>query len=146
VDSIHDIDYDALWRAGKRVLLFDLDNTLCRRGMEGVPEKSRQLLDLLRRKGFRVGILTNRRGREEDPALAELRKTVPVIQAAGKPRRRGYIELLDQLRGNSDGSVMIGDRRLTDVWGARRMGIYVIRVRRFGRPTPAPSSRSMRRR
>lgn len=131
VRSVDTIDYDELWGAGKRVLLFDLDNTLCRRGMAEIPEMSHRLLESLREKGFRVGILTNRRSGDEDAALAELRRTVPVVHAAGKPRRRGYVELIDRLGGSSDDSVMIGDRRLTDVWGARRMGLYVIRVRRY---------------
>lgn len=139
VHSVHSIDYDELWEAGKRVLVFDLDNTLCRRGMDQIPETSQRLLRLLKSKGFRVGVLTNRRGGDEDPAVAELRRTVPVVHAAGKPRRRGYIELLDRLCGTSEDSVMIGDRRLTDVCGANRMGLYVIRVRQCRR-SPHPLS------
>ena len=142
VQSVYTIDYDELWEAGKRVLVFDLDNTLCRRGMDEIPEVSQRLLHRLQRKGFRVGILTNRRGGAEDPAVGALRRTVPVVHAAGKPQRRGYVELLDRLCGSSEDSVMIGDRRLTDVWGAKRMGLYVIRVRRCCRSPQCSSSAS----
>ena len=132
-ETIFDVDYDRLRVAGKRVLLFDLDNTLGRRGMEQLPERIVDFLSSLGERGFVVGVLTNRKRNAEDPAVRTLREHVPVIHAAGKPARRGFLELLDLLDGSPVDAVMIGDRRLTDVLGANRLGIHSIRVRSRGR-------------
>ena len=127
--TIHDVDYDRLLSLGKRALLFDLDNTLGRRGMEHLPERILEFLLSLRERGFRVGVLTNRRRNAGDPAVRTLREHVPVVHAAGKPARRGFLELLDSLNASPEDAVMIGDRCLTDVLGANRLGIYSVRVR-----------------
>jgi HAD superfamily phosphatase (TIGR01668 family) len=127
--TIFDVDYDRLHAVGKRVLLFDLDNTLGRRGMERLPERILGFLLSLRERGFRVGVLTNRRRNAEDPAVRTLREHVPVVHAAGKPARRGFLDLLGALGATPEAAVMIGDRRLTDVLGANRLGIHSIRVR-----------------
>jgi uncharacterized protein len=129
VPTIHEIDYERLYAEGKRLLLFDLDNTLGKRGMRDLPARSLSLLLSLQHRGFRVGVLTNRRRNAEDPAVRVLRRHMPVVHAAGKPRRRGFIELLEDMGGRGSEAVMIGDRRLTDVLGGHRMGLNVIRVR-----------------
>ncbi len=129
-ETIFDVDYDRLCASGKRVLLFDLDNTLGKRGMEHLPERILGFLLVLRERGFAVGVLTNRRRNAEAPAVRTLREHVPVVHAAGKPSRRGFLKLLDLLGGTPADAVMIGDRRLTDVLGANRLGIHSIRVRR----------------
>lgn len=117
---------------GKRILLFDLDNTLGRRGMAHLPEPIVGFLQSLRERGFAIGVLTNRKRNTEAPAVRLLRRHVPVIHAAGKPARRGFLQILDRLGGSPDEAVMIGDRRLTDILGANRVGIHSIRVRSRG--------------
>ena len=79
--------------------------------------------------GFRVGILTNRRHNANDPIVHALRKIVPVIVSAGKPCRRGFDSMLEQLDSTPAKTVMIGDKLWTDILGANRMGIHSIRVR-----------------
>ena len=128
-DSIHDIDYDRLFREGVRTLLFDLDNTLERRGAKQLDASTPIFLDSLFEKGFRVGILTNRRRNANDPIVHSLRQIVPVVSKAGKPSRRGYRKLLALLDESPKTSVMIGDRWFTDCLGAARMGMRSIRVR-----------------
>jgi len=130
--TIFEIDYDQLQSTGKRVLLFDLDNTLGRHGAEQLPEAIVDFLSSLAQRGFGVGVLTNRRRNSEAPSVHALRECFPVVHAAGKPARRGFLRLLSLLGGSPETAVMIGDRRLTDVLGANRLGIYSIRVRSRG--------------
>ncbi len=80
--------------------------------------------------GFKIGILTNRRIGTKDPVIFSLARKYPVVIRAGKPRRRGFREILDQLGVSPSEAVMVGDRRLTDVAGANRLGIYSIRIAR----------------
>ena len=128
-DSVLDINLSQLFALGKRALIFDLDNTLCRRGSRMLDPKVGRYIADVQEAGFRVGILTNRRRNADQPIVHDLRRIVPVITSAGKPKRRGYAQMLEKLDSTPAKSVMIGDKRWTDIWGANRMGIHSVRVR-----------------
>jgi len=129
VDSVKDIDYEQLRERGISGLLFDLDNTLGPRRPCRLTPSVLALLQRLEVMGFRVGVLSNRRG-VGDPVIDELAEQFPLLQRAGKPRRAGFRALLDELGVAPPHAAMIGDRYLTDVIGANRMGMLSIRVRR----------------
>ena len=129
--SIFDVDYARLWTSGKRAVIFDLDNTLGERRTSKLRPEVRKLLDDLRLRGFRVGVLTNRRWQSVEPLVAELGPDVPVVRLAHKPSRRGYATLLGRLGVSAAEAVMVGDRTLTDVFGANRCRIHSIRVSGF---------------
>lgn len=131
VDSIHEIDYERLRRKGIRALLFDIDNTLGPRRAQRLDRKVFDLLERLEAEGFGIGILSNRR-RLGGAVIAELSARFSLLQAAGKPRGTGYLALLGDLGVKPNEAAMIGDRYVTDVVGANRLGIYSIRVRRHG--------------
>ena len=126
--SIFAIDYRRLYRDGKRAILFDLDNTLGGRRPRRLDPRVDALLADIARMGFKVGIVTNRRIGTNDPVIHSLAERYPVVVRAGKPRRRGFREILVQLDTSPREAVMVGDRRLTDVIGANRLGIYSIRI------------------
>ncbi len=130
VGSIFDVDYDRLYREGKRGILFDLDNTLGGRRPAQLAPEVILLLDELTKMEFRVGILTNRRWGTGDPVIVELGRKYPLRVRAGKPRKGGFKEILSQLEIPYERAVMIGDRLFTDVFGANRLGIYSIRIHR----------------
>lgn len=128
VDTVFDIDFERLLQVGRRAILFDLDNTLRKRwGPELFPGVE-ALLTGLRRSGFAVGILTNRRQVRRDPLLGTLARTFETEVHARKPRRGAFLALLGRLQASPAEAVMVGDRRLTDVLGANRLTIYTILV------------------
>jgi putative phosphatase len=131
IRSVLDLDLTQLLSAGKRVLIFDLDNTLCRHGTKSLDCRLIEYLESIQAAGFQIGILTNRRRNDRDPILQELCKLLPVVSRAGKPKRKGFIRLLHSMNVRSEDAVMIGDRRWTDILGANRMGIYSIQVKTF---------------
>ena len=128
--SIFDIDFARLYRAGKRALLFDLDNTLGGRRPKQLEPQVFALLERLKRMGFKVGILTNRRRTDNDRVIDRLAQSYPLIRKAGKPSKNGFLNLLDELGASPNEAVMVGDRLLTDICGANRLGIYSVRIRR----------------
>ena len=133
-NSVLELDLPQLFTLGKRALIFDLDQTLCPRGTKTLdPEVTRHIVDV-QKAGFRVGILTNRRRNGDNAIVHDLRKIVLVITGAGKPRRKGFVQMLEQLDMTPAKSVMIGDKRWTDILGANRMGIYSIRVKTYLEP------------
>ena len=127
--SILDVDYERLYRLGKRAILFDLDNTLGgRRPAQLAPEVTSLLHDLTEM-GFRVGILTNRRIGTKDAVIVKLARSYALRCRAGKPRKKGFLDILAQMNLPAERAVMIGDRLFTDVLGANRLGIYSIRIK-----------------
>ncbi|MEW5825865.1 MAG: HAD-IIIA family hydrolase [Candidatus Bipolaricaulota bacterium] len=135
VDTVFDVDYDRLWARGCRALLFDLDNTLGARGLSKLDADVGDLLRGLTARGFSVGILTNRKRTASDGFARALAEEFAVLDVARKPSRRGYDELLRRLGRSAAAAAMIGDRRLTDILGANRSGIYSVRVRGVRRST-----------
>jgi putative phosphatase len=131
IRSVLDLDLTHLFSAGKRVLIFDLDNTLCRHGTKTLDCRVIEYLESIQAAGFRVGILTNRRRNDKDPIVQELCKLLPVVSRAGKPLCGGFVRLLKSMNVRSEDAVMIGDKRWTDILGANRMGIYSIQVKTF---------------
>ncbi len=131
--SVFDIDYERLWNQGMRALLFDLDNTLGRRGSKSLGEEARRLLADLEMRGFRIGILTNRKRRRANRLAPQLAEEFTVLDVARKPHRAGFARVLAELGQTPAAAAMIGDRRFTDILGANRSGIYSIRVRGFRR-------------
>jgi HAD superfamily phosphatase (TIGR01668 family) len=131
--SVFDIDYERLWSQGARALLFDLDNTLGRRGSKSLGDEARRLLADLESRGFRIGILTNRKRRRKNELAQQLAEEFTVLDVARKPHRAGFASVLAHLGQLPAAAAMIGDRRFTDILGANRSGIYSIRVHGFRR-------------
>lgn len=128
--SIFDVDFARLHREGKRVVLFDLDNTLGRRWPKQLDPNVVRFLENLERTGFQVGILTNRRQFHEDQVIEHLARDYPLLHRAGKPGKNGFLQLLKELDASPCEAVMVGDRILTDIFGANRLEIYSVRIRR----------------
>ena len=128
-NSVLDLPLSQLFSSGKHALIFDLDHTLCRRGTKTLDPKLGKFIADIQATGFRVGVLTNRRRNANDPIVHALRKRIPVIAAAGKPSRRGFVRMLEQLDSTPTKTVMIGDKLWTDILGANRMGIHSILVK-----------------
>jgi len=128
VTSIFEIDFAQLYDAGKRAILFDLDNTLGKRRSKRLEPQVLALLGDLEAAGFRVGILTNRRASSGDQVIDLLAREYPLLHRAGKPGKNGFLQLIEQLDASPQEAVMVGDRLLTDIFGANRLGIYSIRI------------------
>lgn len=130
--SVHDVDFRRLWERGIRALLFDLDNTLCL-WRESPDERSLALLSSLLASGFRIAVLSNGQLRERPETLAALLGLgIPVIWPARKPMSQGFRRALRLLSARPNEAAVIGDQLLTDVWGAKRLGLYTVRVPPLG--------------
>lgn len=126
--SIFELDPAELRRRGKRGIIFDLDNTLGRRGAREIEERVLELLSRLEEEGFLIGILSNNEGVERE-RLERIFDGYPVYFNAQKPRRHGFRYLLREMDLRPEETVMVGDTLFTDIWGAKRLGIYAILVR-----------------
>ncbi len=126
-DSAYEIDFKALYEKGCRGLLFDVDNTLVPHGAPA-DERSRRLFQELKALGLRVVFLSN----NKEPRVKLFRDGVgygSYIHKAGKPSPTGYRQAMKRMGTDESNTVFIGDQLFTDVWGAKRAGLYTILVK-----------------
>lgn len=121
VESAYMIDYEELYRQGYRGIIFDIDNTLVPHGAPA-DERAVALFERLKGIGYGVMLLSN----NKEPRVKSFNDQVKVkyIFKAGKPGRAGYERAMEQLGTNCSNTFFVGDQLFTDVWGAKKAGIY----------------------
>jgi len=127
VDSVHHIDYDSLLKRGIKTLIFDIDNTIEPYDIPKPSEKNINLLLKLKSMGFAVLLVSNNSKKRVDKFNEELK--LPAKFRARKPLRFAVRAVMDEVNAKADNTAFIGDQVFTDVWCARRMGIYAILVK-----------------
>lgn len=127
-DSIYDLTGEGLRRAGIRLLLADLDNTLIPYG-ETMPNEplTRWLLDL-NTQGVTLFLLSNSRKAVRAPHFAKA-LGIDYLCHAGKPKVGGYRAAMERCGVPPDACAMVGDQIFTDTLGANRAGIRSILVK-----------------
>lgn len=126
MDSAYVIDYDGLYRAGYRGLIFDIDNTLVPHGAPA-DERSIALFRHLKELGFRILLLSN----NQEPRVKMFNDAVQVeyIYKANKPGAAGYLQAMERMGSDTDTTILIGDQLFTDIWGAKNAGLRSILVK-----------------
>ncbi|WP_099466581.1 YqeG family HAD IIIA-type phosphatase [Konateibacter massiliensis] len=126
VNSSYVINYEELYQAGYRGILFDIDNTLVSHGAKA-DDKAIELITCLKNIGFRVCLISN--NKEERVRTFNDEVHVKYIYNAHKPSRSGYHKAMDTIGTNKDNTIFIGDQIFTDVFGANRAGLKTILVK-----------------
>lgn len=126
LDSAYEIDFEAFYRQGMRGVIFDIDNTLV---PHGAPADGRALalFAQLRQRGYRTMLLSN----NKEPRVKSFAGQVEsaYLYKAGKPGKKGYIRAMEHMGTTKETTLFVGDQLFTDVWGARRSGIYAVLVK-----------------
>lgn len=125
--SVLDIDLDAWWEAGIRGLILDVDDTLTLKNSALVSEAIQAWLDDVHKRGFQTYIVSNNRYPEHIARLSK-RLDIPAIAKAGKPFSRSFKVALEDMNLKPEQAVAIGDRVMTDIAGAIRLGIHACLV------------------
>jgi hypothetical protein len=126
--SIHEIDLESLRFKGIEGLIFDLDNTIGTWGFRQIDEQMLTHIQDLHNNGFKLAFLSNDHGKDREYVTESLAQ-FPLIYAARKPELAGYRAILAQMNLPPSNVAMIGDQLFTDVFGAKRMGMYAIMVK-----------------
>ncbi|MFD1406932.1 YqeG family HAD IIIA-type phosphatase [Kroppenstedtia eburnea] len=126
VQSIYEIDLNALQRRGVKAVVVDLDNTLVESTRPEATPELVSWLDQLRGMGFKVMIVSNNNLTRVSRFATPLR--VPYIHRAKKPLSAAFKRALNRLEVDAGETMMIGDQLLTDVLGGNRLGLYTILV------------------
>ena len=126
LDSAYEIEFDRLYEEGYRGIIFDVDNTLVPHGAPA-DERARGLFAHLKELGYQCCLLSN----NKEPRVSPFAKRVesPYIFNGKKPSRKGYEKAMKRMGTARSDTLFIGDQLFTDIWGAKRAGIYSILVK-----------------
>lgn len=129
--SIYDINYDTLGKRGIKCLIFDLDNTLVPVTVKKPTKKVSDLFEDLKRKGFKLIIVSNSPKKRVAPFKDYL--CTDSAYFSFKPLKRKYNKILKSYNYKKEEIACIGDQLLTDIWGANRMDFLSILVNPIGK-------------
>ncbi len=134
VDNVQAIDVDKLKELGIKGVLFDIDNTLEPYHTVKPGEATKELFQHYLDAGLKVAVLSNakiERAMEFCEGLTE-----NWVAHAGKPLKRGYMQLSDILRLEPNEIAAVGDQLYTDILGGNNFGCYTICVRPIEKSEP----------
>lgn len=119
--SAYTLDYAELFEKGYRGIIFDIDNTLVPHGAPATAEAI-VLFAQLRKLGFDTVVVSN----NKEPRVKSFADAVQTkyIYKANKPSRKGYRAAMKCMGCVPENTVFVGDQLFTDVWGAKRTGIF----------------------
>jgi|GEM_PF-212766 len=136
VDTVADLSVSELEKIGVSALIFDVDSTLCEFQGKGVDESLQEKIVEFD-KSFKLALLSNT---SSDERVDELKRyfPIPVVDTKiKKPNEGAFQAALNLLGTTPQETAMVGDRILTDIVGANKMGLYSIKVAPF-RPETEP--------
>lgn len=127
-ESIYWLTPQRLRKAGIKLVLADLDNTLTPYE-ESLPSPAlRAWKEELEENGVTLFVVSNSRKSRRCPDFCEA-LGVPCVRHAGKPSRKGFIQALAETGVSAEETIMVGDQIFTDILGANRAGITSVLVR-----------------
>lgn len=126
VQTIYDIDLQALVDQGIRGMMTDLDNTLVGAGTALATPELVAWLARVKERGLQAVVLSN----NNETRVSTFAKPlgIPYIPAARKPFGAAFRRGLELMQLRPDEVVIVGDQMLTDVLGGRRAGLHTILV------------------
>lgn len=122
--GVAEIPLDRLWELGVRGIVVDLDNTLVAYRESAVAPELAEWVRAARRRGFGVVLVSN--NWSERVAAVGLHLDVPTVPSAMKPLPAAFLRALRVLGTPRAQTVVVGDQLLTDVLGAKLMGMRAI--------------------
>lgn len=126
VASTYVIPFERLYEEGYRGVIFDIDNTLVPHGAPA-DDRAKKLFGRLKEIGFTSCLISN--NRESRVEMFNRDIGTKYIYNAHKPSVRNYIKAMEIMGTDRSNTLFVGDQLFTDVWGAKRAGIYNILVR-----------------
>lgn len=127
VTNIFEITPEKLQDLGIKGIITDLDNTLVEWDRADATEELIVWLRIMKEAGIRVIIVSNNNEVRVKTFAEPI--DIPYIHKARKPLRNAFNVALSKLGLRPNEVVMVGDQLLTDVMGAKRLGLHTILVK-----------------
>lgn len=123
--DVFSIDYEKLYNAGYRGILFDVDNTLVSHNDDATPEVD-GLLKRIGETGLKIVLVSNN-GVSRLARFTE-NNGIPFVAEANKPAPEGLEKAVAQLGISKDQALVVGDQMYVDILGANNAGLDSIMV------------------
>lgn len=123
--KVSDIDVKNLSKLGIKGVLVDIDNTLVDYE-QNIDPNTFKWIENIKKEGIIFYLLSNN-NKERVDSVGEI-FDVKGIYLAGKPKRRGIVSAMSELKLKNSELAIIGDQIFTDVYGGNRLNIYTILV------------------
>lgn len=122
-DKKEDIPFELYYKQGYRGVIFDIDNTLVPHDAPANAEVI-SFVQQLKEIGYQICLLSN----NDKERVSSFNESLQVhyIYKANKPSSKGYYKAMKVLKTNCSNTLFVGDQIFTDIWGARRTGIFSI--------------------
>ncbi len=126
--TLYDLDFQALYDAGFRGIIYDIDNTLVGHGAP-MDTRAYTYLKAMQEMGFALCFVSN----NGEARVASFNEHIGAhyVYKAGKPKRYGYERAMELMGTTTDDTLFFGDQIFTDIWGAKRLGIPCILTKRL---------------
>lgn len=126
ISHMTDYDFGSAYRKGKRLILFDIDNTIVPHNAPA-DDKAIKFIARLKDMGFKLYCISNNRLERVEPfALAT---GIDFIYHAGKPARKSLDYAMMDAQVSPDETIFFGDQIFTDILAANHAGIDSVLVR-----------------
>ncbi len=124
--SFYAYDFKAAYGRGKRLIVFDIDNTLVPHGASADERCCKHIAEL-KEDGFALCAVSN----NKEPRVKSFCDCleVPYVCNADKPSVKGYEQAMRISGVSRAETIFFGDQIFTDIWGARRAGIHSVLVK-----------------
>ncbi len=123
--SAYDIDYEKMYEAGYRGIMFDIDNTLVEHD-EPATQRAIDLFERLHAIGYKTCIISNNKELRVKPFAEALKSQY--LYKSGKPSPDGYKKCMELMNTDRANTFFVGDQLFTDIWGGNRSGVYSVLV------------------
>ena len=127
INSAYDIEASDLKKHQIKAIIVDLDNTLLAWDEVDLSDRMQTWIHNLAQEEIQIFLLSNNNQSRVDKVVAQLQ--IPFMAKALKPSTRGFKKALKHFNLEMSYVAVIGDQILTDVIGAKRMGLKVILVK-----------------
>ena len=131
IDKVTELTGEFLLKKGFKVLIADLDNTLAPYSAELPPEEIKAWVKSLSDCGISLAVVSNNKEERVKKFCEPL--GIRHYWKSGKPSRRTIRSAMISLGGTKETTALVGDKTVTDIFGAVRSGIFAVKVRPIGR-------------
>lgn len=125
-NSTYEIDFSTFQKKGYQGILFDIDNTLVEHGKDATIQ-AKQLFVQLKKMGMKTCLISNNKKERVERFNQEI--ATNYIYKANKPAISSYQKAMDCMGTTKEHTLFVGDQLFTDVFGAKRAGMYAILVK-----------------
>lgn len=133
-NTIYDIDFDTLYEQGKKVILFDLDNTIATYEQRKPTLKQMEFEKKIKKIGFKIYIISNNSSKRIIEFTNDF-KIDGFLTKAKKPFSKKVKKYLLLNKIKNEECVFVGDQILTDIYCANNLAIDSILVKSINRNT-----------